>query len=144
VEHLLDHAERREPSGNYSSKTVFEENHISIASERLGPAGPRDDAPDTSKCNVGLVTEEVVETMIIGQAPFNATLDATLDANISHDGSVEVSRQSIATRRSRFVILDIGDYEALGFRLSANSFSRILMRYVSSYTIVTPLLICSQ
>jgi hypothetical protein len=59
--------------------------------------------------DVGLVTEEVVETMIIGEAPFNVTLDA----NLSHDASTAMSRRSIATRRSRFIILDIGDYDAL-------------------------------
>ena len=57
--------------------------------------------------DVGLVTEEVVETLIVGEAPFNVTIDANLVKETS------VPKRSIATRRSRFIILDIGDYDAL-------------------------------
>jgi hypothetical protein len=59
--------------------------------------------------DVGLVTEEVVETLIVGEAPFNVTLDA----NLFNESSVGMSRRSIAARRSRFIILDIGDYDTL-------------------------------
>jgi hypothetical protein len=123
VEHLLDHAERREPTRNHSLKTVSGENRICIASERLGFEASHIEAPGTSKCNVGLVTEEVVETMIIGQAPFNATLDG----NHAEDIALGTTGRGIAKRRSRFIILDVAHYEKLGFRLSASSYGRILM-----------------
>jgi signal transduction histidine kinase len=71
VEHLLDHAERPEKGQNYASITSYGENSIYIASERLHPANSNVDSSAVSKCNVGFITEEVVETMIIGEAPCN-------------------------------------------------------------------------
>ncbi|KAH7078197.1 hypothetical protein FB567DRAFT_129453 [Paraphoma chrysanthemicola] len=121
VEHLLDHAERREPSRNYSSKTVIGENCICIASERLALTTPQEKANDTSRCNLGFVTEEMVETMMIGQSPFDL-------ANTSEEPSVDQECHRPTTRRrSRFLILDIEDSENLGMYLSTSSYGRLVM-----------------
>jgi signal transduction histidine kinase len=124
VEHLLDHAERPETSRNYASVTSYGETSISIASEPLNPTVSSADVSAVSKCNVGFVTEEVVETMIIGEAPFNITVDANDDGSAAID---DAERQQIAKKRSRFIILDISDYRGLGFRLSPSSYGRIVM-----------------
>jgi signal transduction histidine kinase len=124
VEHLLDHAERPEKGQNYASITSYGENSIYIASERLHPANSNVDSSAVSKCNVGFITEEVVETMIIGEAPFNITVDANEDGSTAMD---EAMSQEIAKKRSRFIILDVSDYRGLGFRLSPSSYGRIVM-----------------
>jgi signal transduction histidine kinase len=124
VEHLLDHAERPEKSRNYASITSYGENSICIASERLDPTSSSVDSSATSKCNVGFITEEVVETMIIGEAPFNITVDAN-EEGIA--GIENTATQEIAQKRSRFIILDISDYRGLGFRLSPSSYGRVVM-----------------
>jgi signal transduction histidine kinase len=124
VEHLLDHAERPEKGQNYASVTSYGENSISIASERLHPANSNVDSSAVSKCNVGFITEEVVETMIIGEAPFNITVDSNEDGSAAMD---EAMSQEIAKKRSRFIILDVSDYRGLGFRLSPSSYGRIVM-----------------
>ena len=118
VEHLLDHAERREPSRNYSSKTVSSENSICITSERLAVTTPTPGGRTRgdSKCNLGFVTEELVETMVIGQSPY----DLALDHNVSEE-------RTAPRRRSRFLILDIGDYEQFGSYLAASSYGRIVL-----------------
>jgi signal transduction histidine kinase len=126
VEHLLDHAERREPSRNYSSKTIPGDNSICIASERLAlqTPTPSGKTPQESRCNLGFVTEELVETMIIGQSPF----DLAVDHNVSEDSSDDQRlAQTASQRRSRFLILDIGDYDKLGSRLAASSYGRIVL-----------------
>jgi hypothetical protein len=79
---------------------------------------------DNAKCNVGFVTEEVVETMIIGEAPYNITVDSNVDEGSSVD---QKTRDSIAKKRSRFIILDISDFRALGFRITASSYGRLVM-----------------
>jgi len=68
VEHLLDHAERSETTQKCSTTTFHGEHSISIHSERA--TIPDDEISGTSKCNVGFVTEEIVETMIAGEAPY--------------------------------------------------------------------------
>jgi signal transduction histidine kinase len=124
VEHLLDHAERPESTRHYSSTVAHNDSNISITCEKLSTESSPAESSESSKCNVGFVTEEVVETMVIGEAPFNMTLDANDDGDASID---QTSRQAVAKKRSRFIILDIGDYEGLGFRLSASSYGRIVM-----------------
>jgi signal transduction histidine kinase len=124
VEHLLDHAERPERSRNYASITSCNENSICIASEKLNATTSSVDSSVVSKCNLGFITEEVVETMIIGEAPFNITVDTNEDGSCVMD---DAARQEIAKKRSRFIILDIGDHEALGYYLSASSYGRIVM-----------------
>jgi signal transduction histidine kinase len=124
VEHLLDHAERPEPNQNYSSTVLHGENSISIACEKRNIEKVPAEISDKLRCNIGFVTEEVVETMIIGEAPFNITLDANDNGDTSVD---QTSRHAIAKKRSRFIILDICDYESLGFRLSASSYGRVVM-----------------
>jgi signal transduction histidine kinase len=124
VEHLLDHAERPEPNQNYSSAVSYGENSISIACEKRNIETPPAETSDILKCNIGFVTEEVVETMIIGEAPFNIALDANDNGDTSVDPT---SGHAIAKKRSRFIILDICDYESLGFRLSASSYGRVVM-----------------
>jgi hypothetical protein len=124
VEHLLDHAERPEPNRKYSSTVSHGRNSICITSEKLGPLVPSIKTANNKKCNVGYVTEEVVETMIIGEAPYNMTVDSNVNKGTNVD---QTTRQAVASRRSRFVILDISDYSALGFRLSASSYGRIVM-----------------
>jgi len=126
VEHLLDHAERREPSRNYSTKSVTGNNTICIASERLALQTPTPSAkmPRESKCNLGFVTEELVETMIIGQSPF----DLAHDNNASEEPLFDQElRRAAARRRSRFLILDIGNHEELDSYLAANSYGRIVL-----------------
>jgi signal transduction histidine kinase len=125
VEHLLDHAERPERSRNYASITSCTETSICIASEKLNATTSSVvDSSAISKCNLGFITEEVVETMIIGEAPFNITADTNEDGSCIMD---DAARQEIAKKRSRFIILDISDHEALGFHLSASSYGRIVM-----------------
>lgn len=125
VEHLLDHAERREPSRNYSTKTVSGQNSISLASERLSMATPTpgDKLRGESKFNLGFVSEELVETMIIGQVPF----DLAVGQHASADSADYGSSMTAAQRRSRFLILDIRDYEGLGSYLAASSYGRIFL-----------------
>tara|TARA_R110002003_G_scaffold645_5_gene20948 strand:+ start:28169 stop:30385 length:2217 start_codon:yes stop_codon:yes gene_type:complete len=123
VEHLLDHAEGRESSRNYSSKTVSGDSSICIASERLALTTPQERTNDT-RCNLGFVTEEMVETMMIGQSPF----DLSLSSNASEEPSVDQEcRRAVPRRKTRFLILDIEDYENLGFYLSASSYGRLVM-----------------
>lgn len=126
VEHLLDHAERREPSRNYSSKTLSGNNSICIASERVALQTPTPGGKTLreSKCNLGFVTEELVETMIIGQSPF----DLAHDNNVSEQPLFDQGlRRAAARRRSRFLILDIGNYEELDSYLAASSYGRIVL-----------------
>lgn len=61
VEHLLDHAERPETRRNYSSTIHRGDNSICISSEPLSPPTPTE-MSNKPKCDVGFVTEEVVET----------------------------------------------------------------------------------
>ncbi|KAH7405982.1 hypothetical protein DE146DRAFT_608460 [Phaeosphaeria sp. MPI-PUGE-AT-0046c] len=88
---------------------------------------------DNFQCDVGFVTEEVVETryecrLIVGESPFSITLDGNgQDEHTSDQPSDQASNRAIARRRSRFIILDISDYRDLGFCLSASSFGRIVM-----------------
>jgi signal transduction histidine kinase len=124
VEHLLDHAERPETRQNYSSTVSHGERSICISSERLNVQTLPSEASDKPKCNVGFVTEEVVETMIVGESPFDMTLETNNHEELGKDQSLN---HTIARRRSRFIILDISDYEGLGFSLSASSFGRIVM-----------------
>ncbi|EAT92190.2 hypothetical protein SNOG_00695 [Parastagonospora nodorum SN15] len=83
----------------------------------------------TFKCNVGFVTEEVVETMIVGETPYGVTIESHTDEESVGDQSTRVA---IASKRSRFIILDITDYRALGFRLSASSYGRLVMNLVGN------------
>ncbi|KAF1913696.1 hypothetical protein BDU57DRAFT_520662 [Ampelomyces quisqualis] len=124
VEHLLDHAERPEAGHNHNSAIIRGHNSICISSEKASLQNTSADDSEKPRCNVGFVTEEVVETMIVGEAPFDITLDSD-----EHDKpAMNYSRsQAIAKRRSRFIILDVGDYGGLGFHLSASSFGRIIM-----------------
>lgn len=64
VEHLLDHAERPETRRNYSSTISRGERSICISSEPLTPETPTH-ASDKPRCDVGFVTEEVVETRYV-------------------------------------------------------------------------------
>ncbi|KAH3982718.1 hypothetical protein HBI64_006430 [Parastagonospora nodorum] len=129
VEHLLDHAERPEPNRKYSSTISHSEHSICITSEQLGPVRQHDESSDTFKCNVGFVTEEVVETMIVGETPYGVTIESHTDEESVGDQSTRVA---IASKRSRFIILDITDYRALGFRLSASSYGRLVMNLVGN------------
>jgi signal transduction histidine kinase len=123
VEHLLDHAERPEARHNHNSTITRGDNSICISAEKVSMQALFADESDKPKCNVGFVTEEVVETMIVGEAPFDITLDTD-----EQEPALDHSRsQAIAKRRSRFIILDVSDYGGLGFCLSASSFGRIVM-----------------
>ncbi|KAH8723063.1 hypothetical protein GQ44DRAFT_761306, partial [Phaeosphaeriaceae sp. PMI808] len=127
VEHLLDHAESRESSRNYSTKTVSGDNKICITSERRSvptPMTPHDNVSQVSKCNLGFATEELIETMSIGQSPFDLALDAAINGEPKVDQDM---RRAVPRRRSRFLILDIRDVENLDFRVSASSYGRIVM-----------------
>jgi signal transduction histidine kinase len=124
VEHLLDHAERPETRQNYSSTVSHSENSICISSEKLNLQPLPTERSEISKCNVGFVAEEVVETMIVGESPFDITLETNGYDELGKDQSVN---HTIAKRRSRSIILDISDYRGLGFCLSASSFGRIVM-----------------
>jgi signal transduction histidine kinase len=122
VEHLLDHAERPESSRKHTATVTCRDSTISIDCERVSDVEIPEDLPEPPKCNVGFVTEEVVETMIVGEAPFN--LETNDEGETPAD---QMSRQAIAKKRSRFIILDISNYEGLGFRLSASSYGRLVM-----------------
>ncbi|KAL5119498.1 hypothetical protein ACEQ8H_002563 [Pleosporales sp. CAS-2024a] len=60
-------------------------------------------------CNVGFVTEEVVQTLIIGETPYSLTAESNLESE-----------------------MDISDYETLGYRLSASSYGRMVMNLVGN------------
>jgi CheY-like chemotaxis protein len=129
VEHLLDHAERPQTSPKYSTTVSHGEHSISITSEPLDHHKPNTKISDMSKCNVGFVTEEVVETMIVGEAPYNPTIETNEDGDAVGD---QTTRQAIARKRSRFVILDLRDYRGLGYRVSASSYGRIVMNLLGN------------
>lgn len=111
VQHLLDHAERKDPSHNYSMKTFPREHTVCITAETpvadVDAEVSRNINTSNLFCNVGLITEEVVETMFLGQARY----DVSLGGEDSPGQSVGQSSSSgIAQRRSRFIMVDIADY----------------------------------
>ncbi|KAF2031275.1 hypothetical protein EK21DRAFT_99834 [Setomelanomma holmii] len=79
---------------------------------------------ETAKCNLGFVTEEMVETMMIGQSPFDLAISSSASDSPSVD---QECRRIVSRRRTRFLIIDIGDYDNLGYYLSASSYGRIVM-----------------
>lgn len=122
VEHLLDHAERTDGAGPYSSKVSSTENSICIVSEI-----PQSNLVlDNPMYNVALVTEEVVETMVIGEAPTNVSQDSQ---STNTSAASQIIEQSTARRRSRYIILDIMEQNYSGYKckLAASSYGRIVM-----------------
>ena len=120
VQHLLDHAERKEPNHNYSTKSFPSENTILIAAEEPAMDLTREVNSTNVYCNVGLITEEVVETMFLGQARFDVSLGGEDAPGVPVDQS---SSSAIAMRRARFIMVDIADYVCLEydlFELGAN------------------------
>lgn len=125
VQHLLDHAERKEPSHNYSTKSFPGEHTISLKAEIPAPEIARALNTTNLYCNVGLITEEVVETMFLGQARFDVSLGGEDIPGVPVDQS---SSSAIARRRSRFIMVDIADYVCQDrihsqYKISANSLS---------------------
>ena len=110
VQHLLDHAERKEPSHNYSVKTFPEEHTVSLTAQEPALDMSRDLNSANLFCNVGLITEEVVETMFLGQARFDVSLGGEDAPGVPVDQS---SSSAIARRRARFIMVDIADYVRL-------------------------------
>lgn len=108
VQHLLDHAERKESaSTNRSSKSFPKENTIRITSDLQVSPVLLGSSRATPFCNIGLVTEEVVETMFLGQTRFDVSLGGEDTTGKSYD---PMSDATIPMRRSRFIIIDIADY----------------------------------
>ncbi|KAH7402409.1 hypothetical protein BKA66DRAFT_435834 [Pyrenochaeta sp. MPI-SDFR-AT-0127] len=129
VQHLLDHAERREPGQSYSTKTFPKDNTICIASvpPNLNLAPKKN--LSTPFCSIGLVTEEVVETMVLGQARFDVSLSGD---EVPGNPVMPSSNSEIARRRTRFIIIDIEDYANLEFSISASSYGRIVMNLLGN------------
>lgn len=129
VQHLLDHAERREPGQRYSTRSFPKQNTICIASV-LPPIdlSPKQNS-STSFCNIGLVTEEVVETMFLGQGRFDVSLTGD---EVPGNPVIPSSNSEIARRRGRFIIVDIGDFMNLEFSISASSYGRIVMNLLGN------------
>jgi hypothetical protein len=109
VQHLLDHAERKEPSTNYSTKSFPDEHTICITSEiPVAPTIPSSSSAVPPICNIGLTTEEVVEAIFLGQGRFDISIGG--DDPSAPAGVQQASGNSIAHRRSRFIIIDIADH----------------------------------
>jgi hypothetical protein len=108
VQHLLDHAERKESSTNDSTKTFPDEQTVCITSE--SPVVPMTSGLSSAVpfCNIGLTTEEVVEAIFLGQGRFDISIAG--DDPGAPAGLNQTSGSSIAHRRSRFVIIDIADH----------------------------------
>ncbi|KAF2856788.1 hypothetical protein T440DRAFT_512793 [Plenodomus tracheiphilus IPT5] len=129
VQHLLDHAERKEPSHNYSVKSFPKEHTMCITAD--SPPSNIASNTDTANlyCNVGLITEEVVETMFLGQARYDVSLGGEEIPGRPVDQS---SSSVIARRRSRFIMVDIADYANLDFSIAASSYGRIVMNMLGN------------
>ncbi|KAI8938103.1 hypothetical protein NX059_005772 [Plenodomus lindquistii] len=129
VQHLLDHAERKDPTHSYIKKAFPQEDTVCITAAR--PTTNIISIPRMTSvyCNVGLVTEEVVETMFLGQARFDISLGGE---DIPGQTINQSSSSVIARRRSRFLIVDVGDYANLDFSVSASSYGRIVMNLLGN------------
>ncbi|CAO2657602.1 Nn.00g037280.m01.CDS01 [Neocucurbitaria sp. VM-36] len=129
VQHLLDHAERKDPGRNESKRTFPTETSIRITSELPALDLSQDLKSTAPFCNIGLVTEEVVETMFLGQGRFDVSIsgDDVPGALINPSTHNEIAR-----RRSRFLIVDIGDYANLDFAISASSYGRLVMNILGN------------
>ncbi len=129
VQHLLDHAERKDSKQNYSIKTVPKENTVRITSS-LPPSDPSSGVTLATRfCNVGLVTEEVVETMFLGEARFDVSLDGE---DLVTSPEQFASTRQITRRRNRFIILDIRDVMDLEFSIAASSYGRLVMNLLGN------------
>ncbi|KAF1942205.1 hypothetical protein EJ02DRAFT_466031 [Clathrospora elynae] len=129
VQHLLDHAERKD-SHNYSTKTFPAENTVRVTAEPPVVAQPRSAISTNQFCNVGLITEEVVETMFLGQARFDISLGGEDAPGVPHSQSS--SSCAVARRRGRFIMVDIADYANLDFSIAASSYGRIVMNLLGN------------
>lgn len=129
VQQLLDHAERKEAFSNFSFKTYPDENTVCITSEPCPQYSSSTATLANQHCNLGLITEEVVETMFMGQSRFDTSLNGEdfVGAPVG-----QLSSRRIARRRNRFVILDIGDYTTLDFSTVPSSFGRIVMNVLGN------------
>ncbi|KAF1833791.1 hypothetical protein BDW02DRAFT_551737 [Decorospora gaudefroyi] len=131
VQHLLDHAERRELSSGYSTKTNFpEENTICITSESAVAPMTTGSSPSEPFCNVGLVTEEVVEAIFLGQGRFDISIGG--DDPGAPLGLSQKTGNAISQRRSRFIIVDIADHANLDFKIPASSYGRLIMNLLGN------------
>jgi hypothetical protein len=108
VQHLLDHAERKDSSTNYSTKSFPDEHTICITSESPVVSMTSGLSTAVSFCNIGLTTEEVVEAIFLGHGRFDISIAG--DDPGAPSGLHQSSGSSIAHRRSRFVIIDIADH----------------------------------
>ena len=108
VQHLLDHAQRKETNVNYSSKSFPDDHTICITAET--PITPTIASSSTAVpyCNIGLTTEEIVESVFLGHGRFDISIQGD-DTGAPADVQ-QTSGDSIAHRRSRFTILSIADY----------------------------------
>jgi hypothetical protein len=108
VQHLLDHAERKETGVNFSTTTFPDEHTICITAEV--PITPTIHSSSTIVpfCNIGLTMEEVVESMFLGHGRFDISIGG--DDPGAPAGLQQASGNSIAHRRSRFTIIDIADH----------------------------------
>ncbi|KAJ4373931.1 hypothetical protein N0V83_002670 [Neocucurbitaria cava] len=129
VEHLLDHAERKEPSETDTKKTFPGENTICITSGLPALDLSRGMSSSAPFCNIALVTEEVIETMFLGQGRFDVSLtgDDVPGALISPSSNKEIAR-----RRTRFLIVDIADFANLDFSIPASSYARLVMNLLGN------------
>lgn len=129
VQHLLDHAGRKDPSHNYSLKTFPREHTICITADAPTTDFTRSLSTAKLYCNVGLITEEVVETMFLGQARYDVSLGGEEIPGRPVDRS---SSWTIARRRNRFIIEDIVDYANLDLLIPSSSYGRIVMNLLGN------------
>jgi hypothetical protein len=105
---LLDHAERKETTSNYSIKTFPDDHTICFSSESpVGLTIPSSSAK-VPFCNIGLTCEEVIEAIYLGEGRFDISIGGD-DPGTPADPQ-RASVDSIAHRRSRFVIVNITDH----------------------------------
>jgi hypothetical protein len=65
-------------------------------------------SPVIAFCNIGLVTEEVIEAVFLGQGRFDISIGGD-DVGAPVDPK-QTSGSVVAHRRNRFIIVDIADY----------------------------------
>ncbi|KAF1841778.1 uncharacterized protein K460DRAFT_173295 [Cucurbitaria berberidis CBS 394.84] len=129
VQHLLEHAERKEPSQNVSKRTFPAENTVCISSDVPALDLSHDSTVPTPVCNIGLVTEEVIETMFLGQGRYDVALAG---GDVPGAPVNPSSKSEIAHRRSRFIVIDIGDYANLDFSIPASLYGRLIMNILGN------------
>jgi hypothetical protein len=108
VQHLLDHAERNETDANHSVKTFPDEHTICISSEAPIPPMTSISGKTVSFCNIGLTCEEVIEAIYLGEGRFDVSIGG--DDSVTQVGPEQASVNTIAHRRSRFIIVNIADH----------------------------------